>query len=162
LDFGPPCIGAIVLGSLEIISAKRGDLEITMSLQHFHKFNWINGNFRHGDFRQHLSDDAAFGWIVVDKHKRIQTDVQLLCNAAKISHFVRPISDETRNILQSQNHVRMFLKNLARDLLVILAAYRQNYPAGLQSLYVTLKRKERFAFGITLTDANSVDPIVTD
>ena len=127
-------VGGVLGASLAVLLGDGHGLEIAGPCQATNIFGRIFGHFRHRDHRQLAPDQAALHRIVVDENQRIDPDIERRRDGSDIVRLVRPIGDETGDILGLQDHLWMVLERKKRIRFIVLGADGENDAPALQAL----------------------------
>jgi hypothetical protein len=107
-------------------------LEISRGLKHRKPVARILGQFGNGNRGQRVAHALAFGRVVIQENKGIETEVDGVGDRLDVGRLVIPIDTEGNDVVFLQDHFGVVAECIERDCLVILRRNTQNDSALLQ------------------------------
>ena len=151
---------AVEVGPLKVLGAEGDRLEIAVSFQRLDVAGRVLGQFGHGHFRDQPTGDRALGRVVVDEHQGVRADIELVGDLPEVACLVIPVGNEAGDVGQAEDHLGVFLEDLARDGVGVLGAHGQDDAALSQGLHVPLERQIGLALRLTLSKADAAQSVV--
>src|SRR5207244_8088308 len=94
------------------------------------------------------ADTCAFDRAVINEHDGIEAKAQFLDHIDDVRRLVTPVDAPCREVVQSQDHLRVLSDRLESHRLVVLADDSEQDPSSRQRLQLSLKVHKRFAYRI--------------
>ena len=152
----------ILLGAVFVGLAVGCCLEEVQPVEVFQVLSWIFGQFGHGDARDVLADDLPFEGVVIEKHHRVETNVQDGLDGAYVVYFCLPVGLEHGYVVELQDHVGMMLKRLPGCFLVVFRGHADDDAALAQFLYPHLELSEGFSDAQSVTQLDAFYAVVAN
>src|SRR5262249_6521186 len=96
-----------------------------------------------------------------NEHDGVKTEVQLLDHIDDVRRLVIPVDAPCREVVQSQDHLRMPLDRLERHGLVVLTNDREYYSSSGQGLQLSLKVHKRLATRIVPSEREILPALIS-